>query len=115
MTFVMVPRPPLPLLQGMWRRLLIALAVFVATFTLFLFWYQDRFSMDRVVEVDVPVEEPVAEVLIATQGSAYKNAVTDGLATQLRGAQVHVRIIDVGQLAGAVEGVPVGHQRLACS
>jgi hypothetical protein len=74
------------------------LAVFVATFTLFLFWYNDRYRMDPVQELDLPVEDARAEVLLATQGSAYKDAVTDGLATQLRAEQVHVRIIDVGQL-----------------
>lgn len=89
---------PIHLLHGMWKRTLTVLAIVVAVFTLFLFWYNDRFSMDRAEPMEVVVDSAVGEVLIATQGSAYKDALTEALMERLKADEMNVRVIDVSDL-----------------
>jgi hypothetical protein len=51
------------------------------------------------------VNDPRARsrVLIATQGSEFKDAVVDGIVAHLRGRAVYVKVIDISELAGVDE------------
>ena len=82
----------------MWKRILINVAIVVVVLSLFLYWYRDTYSMGPAVEIEAGVEGATGEVLIATQGSTYKDALTRALVARLTAADLHVRVVDVRAL-----------------
>jgi hypothetical protein len=72
---------------------LIAAILFIA-----LSWYRQNYSMGIVQSYGVTVEVPEHHVLIATQGSDFKNAVVEGVVALLKGKPVNIKVIDVTEL-----------------
>lgn len=82
-----------------WKKYsLIALLFVVFVFT-FLSWYKYRYSMDAVEPFEVSVANAEHQVLIATQGSAYKDAVVGGVISALEGRPISINVIDVSGLS----------------
>lgn len=78
---------------------LIAIAAVAIAAIGFVGWYRIHFSMDPVT--GFTVNEPSSErrILIATQGSAFKDAVVAGTVEKLRQRPIFIRVIDVNDLA----------------
>ncbi|MCB0429908.1 MAG: hypothetical protein H6585_03990 [Flavobacteriales bacterium] len=77
------------------------LRIFLALLLLlvaFLFWYKWHFSMDRVSAWQKGNPQSTGRVLIATQGSDFKDAVTGQLADTLAKGGYFVQVADVDTL-----------------
>tara|TARA_R110001592_G_scaffold223459_4_gene478948 strand:+ start:1040 stop:1561 length:522 start_codon:yes stop_codon:yes gene_type:complete len=77
--------------------LLIILALMVAFF-LFLIWYQHNYSMDVVSPYTINSPTLEKKLLIATQGSEFKNKVTSGIVNHFKTDSVYIEIVDVESL-----------------
>ena len=87
------------------RKILFVLAGLLVAFVLFLFWYAATYSMEEARRFEVRVENARGHVLIATQGSAYKDSVVAHLVRQLADREVQVQVVDVADLAAVDTGV----------
>lgn len=76
---------------------LIFLGLMLAFF-LFLLWYQYRYSMDVVKPYAVNLPTLEKKLLIATQGSDFKNDVTTGIVEYYKPDSIYIQVIDVGSL-----------------
>jgi hypothetical protein len=81
-----------------WRRISIVTVAVIAALVGFATWYRFHFSMSpaRAFEVNDPHSSP--RVLIATQGSEFKDAVVAAVVEHLKARAAHVRVIDVTAL-----------------
>jgi len=86
------------------------LAICVAAF---LGWYQIHYSMDVAKPFEFGESSAPSRVLVATQGSKFKNAVVDGVVKSFRNRPVFVKVIDVSGLrwvdAGQWDAILVLH------
>lgn len=83
-----------------WKKaVLITLLIALALVFISLSWYKYKFSMDvaKPFEVNVPVSPH--RLLIATQGSTFKDAVVKGLVDHFGKEPVYIKVIDIGDLA----------------
>jgi len=87
-----------------WRKILLAVATLIAASIAFAGWYRVHYSMGvaRAFEVNDPHATP--RVLIATQGSEFKNAVVAGVVEHLKARAAYIKVIDVSALPGIDEG-----------
>ena len=83
--------------------MLVVAAVIAAALVAFSAWYKLHYSMDvaRPFEVNDPHSKP--RVLIATQGSEFKDAVVSGVIDHLKTRAAYVKVIDVSALSGVAE------------
>lgn len=70
----------------------------VLLFMMFLLWYQWRYSMKVVIPYEVNATQADQKLLIATQGSVFKNTVTQGLVNYYQQDPIFVKVIDIGDL-----------------
>jgi hypothetical protein len=86
-----------------WRRVLLAAAALIAATIAFAGWYRSHYSMSvaRSFEVNDPQATP--RVLIATQGSTFKDAVVAGVIEHLKARASYVKVIDVSALTAVNE------------
>jgi protein tyrosine phosphatase (PTP) superfamily phosphohydrolase (DUF442 family) len=61
-------------------------------------WYKQHYSMGIAQSYGVDVAVSQHHVLIATQGSDFKNAVVEGVVNDLKGKPVNIQVIDVTEL-----------------
>jgi len=81
------------------NKVLKALLILITAMTLFATWYVNRYSMTRADSMDYPVKgTPKYSVLIATQGSNYKNKLVKKLIDELRINDRAIKVIDVNDL-----------------
>jgi hypothetical protein len=64
------------------------------------FWYRSHYSMKPARAFEVGSPTLAQRVLIATQGSAFKDALLERIIAQLKLRPVYVRVIDVSGLGG---------------
>jgi hypothetical protein len=83
-----------------WRRLLRLSATVVLGLFLLLsgYRYHESMAVARSFEVNAP--ELDRRVLIATQGSRFKEAVVDAVVSRLRQRPVYIKVIDLSLLGG---------------
>ena len=67
-------------------------------FLIFLLWYQNKYSMDVVEPYQVNVSQIKKTLLIATQGSDFKNKVTEGIIADYKSDSIFIKVIDVSSL-----------------
>ena len=72
---------------------LVGLSVFTS-----LTWYNIKYSMEFVTPYSVESENSKYKLLIATQGSAYKRALVDGIIEKIKDRQIAIEVIDVSAL-----------------
>jgi len=65
-----------------------------------LLWYRGHYSMHVARSFDAGSASAAQRVLIATQGSPYKDALVAGLVRHLRSRPVYIGVIDVSALPG---------------
>lgn len=70
----------------------------VLLFMVFLVWYQWRYAMRTATSYEVNAPSEDRKLLIATQGSMFKNTVTKGLVDYYKQDSVYMKIIDVADL-----------------
>ena len=75
-----------------------SLLVMAVLFMGFLVWYQWRYAMKTATSYEVNAPSEDRKLLIATQGSAFKNTVTQGLVDYYKQDSVYIKIIDVADL-----------------
>ncbi|MFT6087244.1 MAG: hypothetical protein ACI9DS_001864 [Glaciecola sp.] len=61
-------------------------------------WYKVNYSMDFIPSYSVQSDNPKRKLLIATQGSEYKNALVAGIIDAVKNRPVDVQVIDVSAL-----------------
>lgn len=85
--------------------MLLVLAGLLLVFSAFLVWYKATYSMDVVSGQQFGPPDAAHRVLVATQGSAYKDLVTERVVDHLAGQGVAVQVVDVTTL-GNVDASP---------
>lgn len=83
-----------------WRTTLIAVTVVVLALVGFATWYKSHFSMGVARPFQVQGAPSGPRVLIATQGSAFKDEVVSGIVEHLKRRSAQVNVVDVSALDG---------------
>lgn len=86
------------------RVLLISVAAVATVVIGLLAWYRIHFAMAPVAGFAVNDASSAQRLLVATQGSAFKNAVVEGIVERLRQRPIFIQVIDVGALSGVDDG-----------
>jgi hypothetical protein len=86
-----------------WRRTLLVIAILAIAMAALATWYMAYYSMDVAHTSEVEGSPSGPRVLIATQGSAFKDAVTTGLVERLKKRSAHIKVIDIAALSGVRE------------
>jgi hypothetical protein len=82
-----------------WRKSLLVSGGIVAAILGFLTWYRAHYSMEPARSYELPGAASAPKVLIATQGSEFKDAVVAGLVDHLKDRRASVKVIDVSALS----------------
>lgn len=72
-----------------------------ALFIIFSIWYKYEYSMDIAEEFEMNSPALKTKVLIATQGSMFKDKITNGIVNHFKNDSIYIKVIDVTSLAGA--------------
>ncbi len=70
----------------------------MAIFLLLLIWYQYQYSMDVVQPYEVNSPNLEKKLLIATQGSDFKDSITNAAVNHYKPDSIYIKVIDVGGL-----------------
>ncbi len=81
-----------------WKKIGLVLVVFVIAIAGFLIWYKNTYSMDVAEAFEVNSPQLEQKILIATQGSEFKDKVVAGLVEKLRERDIFIKVIDVSSL-----------------
>ncbi len=92
------------MLMRSWRSILLLAVLLSAATIAFAGWYWIHFSMGAAQPFEVNDPQSSTRVLIATQGSEFKDAVVAGVVAHLKANAVYVKVIDVSALPGVNEG-----------
>ena len=80
------------------KKILLIMLGFMVTFFLFLMWYQYNYSMDVVAPYTINPPTLEKKLLIATQGSEFKNKVTSGIVDHFKADSVYIEVVDISSL-----------------
>ncbi len=81
-----------------WKKVLLASLLVPVVIVVLWVSYLGEHSMRTAKPYEVNTPSAKEHVLIATQGSAFKDAVVDGVVDKLKARQAYVKVIDVSQL-----------------
>ncbi|MGB5553658.1 MAG: hypothetical protein WBM83_03290 [Flavobacteriaceae bacterium] len=81
-----------------YKKVVSTLAIILALFLVFALWYKNEYSMETVEAYEINSSNLEKTLLIATQGSEFKNAVTQGLVNHYGSGDVYIKVIDVATL-----------------
>ena len=81
------------------KKYVIAALSGIALLFLFMTWYKYTYSMDIATTYEVNSPNLENRLLIATQGSKFKNAITHGIVNRYKNDSVFIRVIDISDLA----------------
>lgn len=73
----------------------LSLGVFLLVFAV---WYKYEYSMDKVETVQFNSPDLDRKLLIATQGSPFKNEITSNITDYYKNDSIYIKVIDVSQL-----------------
>jgi hypothetical protein len=85
------------------KKILIVFIILGALSIIFLSWYSAQHSMEEAMPMEINDKGLPQHVLIATQGSKFKNAVVQETIGQLKSLPVYIKVVDVGQLTNVNE------------
>lgn len=80
------------------NRIVTAVGITLSTLVLFFVWYNLKYAMDEVSTYEINSPKTEQKVLIATQGSEYKNALVDGIVDHLKTKEIFIRVTDISNL-----------------
>src|SRR5688572_7440371 len=86
-----------------WRLLLVVSMSLVIAALVFTIWYRQHYAMEVARSFEAAGAPSGPRVLIATQGSDFKDALTAGLVAHLQRRSAFVKVIDVTALGGIQE------------
>jgi hypothetical protein len=86
------------------KKVFIVMVVFGAISIIYLTWYSAKHSMDEAQAFEVNAPGQLYRVLIATQGSKFKDAVVQKVVAHFKELSIHIKVVDVGQLPQVNEG-----------
>ena len=87
-------------MKKIWRRLVWTCVIAMVGFFLFMVWYDWKFSMDVVEGFEKGDPSSGRKVLVATQGSEFKDEITQKLTDKLAENEIYVQVIDVTSIEG---------------
>jgi hypothetical protein len=70
----------------------------LAAFLLLAVWYQHKYAMETIIPYSVNAPDLESKLLIATQGSAFKDTLTKGIVNHYRSVPVFIKVIDIAAL-----------------
>jgi hypothetical protein len=85
------------------RKVLVGVAIAFAATLGFMVWYRIHYSMVPAREFEVNSSAAQEGVLIATQGSAFKDSIVSGVVAHLKTRKAYVKVIDVSALPSVHE------------
>jgi len=65
----------------------------------FMAWYQYTYSMDEISSFEINTISNDKKILIATQGSAFKNKITSNIINHYKNDSIYIKVIDVDGLS----------------
>lgn len=80
------------------RNLVYVFLALIGVLICYLIWYNYQYSMDRVTPFEVNSPSLEQKVLIASQGSEFKNTVVNNLIKEFNNQSIYFKIIDVHSL-----------------
>ncbi|MEO9870604.1 hypothetical protein [Ekhidna sp.] len=80
------------------KNILKVLAILVLAFFAFAFWYKNTYAMEEVATYEINDPDLENKVLIATQGSKYKNVLVESVIDSLSQSQIYIKVIDVSAI-----------------
>ena len=89
--------------RSRWRKTLLVAAAIALAIVAFIAWYRIQYSMGVAQAFEVNDPNSPARVLIATQGSTFKDAVRSGVVDHLSKRPAYVKVIDVSALPSVNE------------
>ncbi len=81
------------------KKFFVGLTVVIIVLVLFSGWYVIRYSMNPVEAYEIYPEDYTERVLIATQGSKYKNSLVERVVEDLQQKPVGIKVMDVTELS----------------
>lgn len=70
----------------------------IITFLLFSIWYNYKYGMSKIAAFEINAPSYKQKLVIATQGSPFKNAITNNLVSHYRQDSIYMKIINVEDL-----------------
>lgn len=86
-----------------WKKIVFGVLILFTASLLFLSWYSYRYSMETARSFEINDHALHHRILIATQGSDFKDEVVRGVTDELRTQQVYVKVIDISGLTDVQE------------
>lgn len=80
------------------KKILIVFLSLILLFFAFATWYKYQYSMEQVNSYEVNSFSFTKKLLIATQGSDFKNKLTEEVVDHYRSDSVYIKVIDVSSL-----------------
>ncbi|MCK5443887.1 MAG: hypothetical protein KAJ23_18540 [Maribacter sp.] len=85
-----------------WYKIVVWVFVaFIGLFFIFAVWYKYEYSMEMVQPYEINTPDLGSTLLIATQGSIFKDAVTEGIINHYKSDSIFIKVIDVSSLENA--------------
>jgi soluble P-type ATPase len=89
--------------MSVFKKTLIVLIVLGAISIIYLSWYAAKHSMEEARAFEVNEPDKQYHVLVATQGSSFKDSVVTKVIVKLKDLPVHIKVIDVSRLPEIIE------------
>lgn len=82
-----------------WYKIVVWISIgIVALFFILAVWYKYEYSMEPIAQYSVNAQQLNTKLLIATQGSAFKNTITQGIIDYYASDSVFIEVMDVSAL-----------------
>lgn len=91
-----------PWIMKKFKSILKIFGILIIAFLLFFFWYNQRYSMEVGKSYSVNTPEASRHIVIAAQGSAYKNTIVENVVDNLKERDLFIRVYDVGELKNII-------------
>ena len=85
------------------KKVIIVFIILGALSIIFLTWYSVQHSMEEAKPFEVNDKGLSQRVLIATQGSKFKDVIVQETIGQLKSLPIYIKVVDVGQLTNVNE------------
>ncbi len=80
------------------QKLALVIILLLGLFLLFLFWYKQNYSMEVAESYEVNTPALNQKLLIATQGSVFKDAIVEGIINHYKSNSIFVKVVDISVL-----------------
>ncbi len=84
--------------MALWQKIILGVGIVVLALVTGIGWYLARHSMRAAAELEINSPTANERVLIATQGSSFKDSVVAGVIAHLKERHAYAKVIDVAAL-----------------